>query len=842
MGGDDGEREAALTELRKRLDNRRVAEKLTKTQLVARTNLSRGTVQAAFKPGGPVPSAVTVAALARALRLPDGPLLELQRTAAGEAVASERRPSPGRPIGKWDAHDLEVHPAGTTAAGSGTARSKRPLPGYVQRAHDQDLAEAVQEAADGHSRMLVLVGWSSTGKTRACWEAVQPLAAHGWRLWHPYDPTRAKAALADLSRVAPRTVVWLNEAQHYLGPPEDGELIAAALHTLLTDPDRRPVLVLGTLWPEYADTYRIVPGPGGPDPHSRVRELLAGRTITVPDTFDREALDAATALAQGGDRFMEDTLTRAHTHGRVTQDLAGAPELLRRYEHSTPPAKALLHAAMDARRLGVGLHLPQTFLIEAATDYLTDDDHDQLTQDWKETAFAAFVDLARPVPGKQAPLRSTKARPTRRPPGTPVPVTTPVPGPEPILRLADYLEQHARITRRRLCPPASFWHAAYAYLANPEDLSSLAAAASDRHRLQWAHHLRLRAAEGGHPDSLLRLARQRENAGDREGAEALYRQAASASHPRALNYLVDLARRRQRTGDLEGAEALYRQAADAGHADALIDLARTREQTGDPEGAEALRRRAADAGHPGALAREAWKREQAGDLEGANSLYRRAIAAGGAFILDRMAFERSQAGDFEGAHALYHRAAEAGHPGALIHLASAREEAGDREGAEAFARRADDTYALAHLQWVRKQAGDFEGAKAVYRRAAEAGHPGALIHLALEREGAGDREGAEALRRRAADAGDTDSMVIVARILEEAGDREGADALAFRAAAAGNRNALDYLARARQDTGDLEGAKSLARQASDAGYPTTYASERWPYGLDPDGSATPPWL
>lgn len=66
--------------------------------------------------------------------------------------------------------------------------------------------------------MVVLVGTSSTGKTRACWEAVQPLADKGWRLWHPFDLTRADAALEDLKkRVQPRTVVWLNEAQHYFG-------------------------------------------------------------------------------------------------------------------------------------------------------------------------------------------------------------------------------------------------------------------------------------------------------------------------------------------------------------------------------------------------------------------------------------------------------------------------------------------------------------------------------------------------------------------------------------------------------------------------------------------------
>lgn len=338
----------------------------------------------------------------------------------------------------------------------------------------------------------------------------------------------------------PRAVVWLNEAQHYLSLPEAGERLAAALQTLLTDSDRGPVPVLGTLRPEYADTYTSVPRPGEPDPYSRVRELLAGLTVTVPDTFYREAHDAATTLAEGGDRFFEDTLTPAHAHGRVTQDLVGAPELLRRYEPA-PPAKALPEAAMDARRLGVGLHLPQAFLIEAATDYLTAHDHGQLTRDWQDEATAAFVDLARPVPGKRAALRPVHARPTRRPPGTRAPVTTLVPAPGPVLRMADYLERRGRFTRHRLWPPASFWHAAYTYLTDPDDLSALAHAASVRHRLQWAHHLLLRAADAGDPDSLLHLAQQRNDAGDHEGTEAFLRQAAFASHPRALFHLLDLA-------------------------------------------------------------------------------------------------------------------------------------------------------------------------------------------------------------------------------------------------------------------------------------------------------------
>ncbi|GAA2373830.1 hypothetical protein GCM10010170_076580 [Dactylosporangium salmoneum] len=47
----------------------------------------------------------------------------------------------------------------------------------VPQAHDMRLAAAV---AAGKSRLVVQVGGSSTGKTRACWEAVQALPER-WR-------------------------------------------------------------------------------------------------------------------------------------------------------------------------------------------------------------------------------------------------------------------------------------------------------------------------------------------------------------------------------------------------------------------------------------------------------------------------------------------------------------------------------------------------------------------------------------------------------------------------------------------------------------------------------------
>ncbi|MGW1562870.1 hypothetical protein ACWCQ1_41170 [Streptomyces sp. NPDC002144] len=866
MHDEDSGRNEALTELRRRLEAGLARIRLNKTELAGRARLGRTTVSEAFQADGPVPSRQTVAALAGALKLPVEDLLELQRVAAG---GGKNKPlGLGRPIGQWDPHALEVHPAGIAQDGSDSP-VQHMLPGYVVREHDRILAEAVQEVQQGDSRMLALVGESSTGKTRACWEAVQPLAGTEWRLWHPFDPTRAEAALEDLHRVGPRTVVWLNEAQHYLGHPTAGERIAAAVHHLLTSPQRGPVLVLCTLWPDYVKQYTALPAVGTQDPHSRVRELLAGRTVNVPNAFDARALTAATVLAEDGDRLLADALSRAHTDGRLTQDLAGGPALLNRYHAGSPAARALLEAAMDARRLGVGLHLPQAFLTDAATDYLNQIDYDQLADDWAEAAYAELAEL---VHGKQAPLRRTSPRSLRRPPTPPTAAAPPSPrSAGPVFRLADYLEQHGRTTRAQLCPPSSFWYAAHQHLTHPDDLDNLTYAARSRHRLQWAHHLQVRAADHGSTSALYDLAVRREEAGDREGADTLARQAIDYGDAQPM---YRLARLREEAGEQESAMSLYRQAADNGDAEALYRLVELQEDAGDREGAETLARQAADHGKA-ALYRIAKRRERSGDREGAESLYRQAanidastgparqeedagdresIQVLGRHEADnhttralyRLALRRERAGDREGAETLAQQAAKHGDTNALDRLALRREKAGDREGAETLAQQAakhGDTNALDRLVVRRERVGDQEGAETLARQAIDYGVAQPLYRLALLREEAGDRESAETLAQHAADHGSTSALHSLALLREQAGDREGAETLAQQAIHYGDAQPMYHLARLREEAGDRESAETLAQHAANNGrYDITEVLKRlWPYGLDPDGTPTPRW-
>ena len=201
--------------------------------------------------------------------------------------------------------------------------------------------------------------------------------------------------------------MWLNEAQFYLDVADGGlgERVAAGLRELLRDPARAPVLVLATLWPQFWDGLTARPA-GGADPHAQARELLAGHDITVPAAFTAAQLQR---LSEAGDARLAQAAAGAQD-GQVIQFLAGAPELLARYRNAPPAAAALIHAAMDARRLGMGIGLPQAFLEAAAPGYLTDTEWDALGEDWLEQALAY---TAVPCKGVRGPLTRIRPRPAR---------------------------------------------------------------------------------------------------------------------------------------------------------------------------------------------------------------------------------------------------------------------------------------------------------------------------------------------------------------------------------------------------------------------------------------------
>lgn len=168
---------------------------------------------------------------------------------------------------------------------------------------------------------------------------------------------------------------------------------------------------MATLWPAVLGRPERPSPAAGADPHAQARELLDGHDITVPAAFTAAQLQR---LGDADDARLTQAAAGARD-GQVVQFLAGAPELLARYRHAPPAGAALIHAAMDARRLGMGTALPQAFLEATASGYLTDTDWDTLGEAWLEQALAYMA-----VPAKASAGRSpafARVRPDPAHPG-----------------------------------------------------------------------------------------------------------------------------------------------------------------------------------------------------------------------------------------------------------------------------------------------------------------------------------------------------------------------------------------------------------------------------------------
>ncbi|MFX0578246.1 helix-turn-helix domain-containing protein [Nocardia nepalensis] len=440
--------------------------------LAERTGVSKGTLHDLVSGRTDLPRWGTLARVLTACGVVDAELPAWQR-AHGRA----KTVVPGVPLSKvTDPFELEVH----RPISLGVADETASLPPYVRRKHDDKLADVVMRAAVGNSAMAVLVAGSSAGKTRALWESLRPLRdAGGWRLWHPLDPTR-RGAVDTLTEVRPRTVVWLNETQKYLGNGTDtgDEEAATQLRRILADSARAPVLILGTLWPVHHNNLCR-------DPASQVRKLLDGNVISVPECFTGADLEAVRQAA-GADRRLALAFSRAED-GEITQYLAGGPELIERYRFSSSPAaKATIEVAMDLRRMGYRNAVPLEFFRDATPMYISDANWDGLEDDWLEQALA---EAGRSCKGAQGPVTRIRTCPRRLSADSRVPpdrVREPSTDSGPQYQLADYLDQYGRIQRAEQIPPVGFWEVVARH-ALPRDLARLGDAA-------WNRGLRIDAA------------------------------------------------------------------------------------------------------------------------------------------------------------------------------------------------------------------------------------------------------------------------------------------------------------------------------------------------------------
>ena len=442
------------------------------------------------------------------------------------------------------------------------------LPAYVRREHDVRLEEIVRAAADGRSGIAVLAGGSSTGKTRACWEALTMLReSGGWRLWHPAD---ARAAIGQLQEIGSRTVIWLDETHnHYLHTPgsPDGESLASGLRDLLHDPASALVLVLATMWDSTWDALTITPSDSGKDEHPRARSLLTGHGIRIPSAFTSNDDLMALRSAAASDPRLAEAMAQA-ADGEIIQYLAGVPVLLERYHMAPDGARALILAALDARRLGYSRELPLPLLEASAHGYLSDAQWQRVAcqPDWLTRALAYTEAESRGVRG---PLTRIHSRPGMSPPN------------QTRCILADYLERHIGASRRVTAAPAILWEALLSHHASIVDLIALAHAAYRRGLLRLACRFYSVAARIGYVSAYRDVAAILEAAGRADEALEWWVRYAENSSTFMDGYTAErVAALLERAGRLEEALIWWQRASAAGNRYASDEVIRLMEKTG----------------------------------------------------------------------------------------------------------------------------------------------------------------------------------------------------------------------------------------------------------------------
>lgn len=672
---------------------------------------------------------------------------------ADEGAREETSP-PGGPIIQWNPLDLGVHRG--IDPGEGWQADDLPvLPPYIPRAHDSELCHLL--AHSGHRVMAVLVGGSSTGKTRACYEAVRAVPELAdWQVIHPADGAELDTLL---SRPLPaESVLWLNETQVYLDG-EHGPSAAAHLRRLLTD-DRQQVIVLGSMSREYWRDFIAPPGSGvlglgadgKLDRYAQARELLGmsrARRIDVPDDFSEISTTDLESLTTQDPRLA--AAERVAGPGRkITQLLAGGQMLADQYPHILDPrARAVITAAMDARRLGHRGLFPGPLLEHAAPGYLTA--AQRVADDtWFSQAVAA-TEVLRGIRGLE-PHRSPAD-----------------PGPPDSYDLHPYLEEYARKTRRAKPLPAETWEALAAY-ASVDDRSydrvALAAAAEIRGLYQTAVSLATPAAQAGNVIAMCLLANRFHDAGDHHETEAgrWLRRATAAGSIWAGELLLKW---RQPTGWDDDVEEIYREAAGRGHAWFIAQLVIRLQDTGrDREAGERLERlrQAAEADDPVAI--EWW----------AAWLRRTRSAESETWLL---------------------HSANVGNPGAIAEISALGIRESGNPAVEQALRHAaglGDPLALRTLRDLLCREGREPETEQVWRDAASKGSTYAMRMVAARLQRVGHHDDAVRWLHRAADAGDATAMCLLAGWL--ARDRRDEDTMLWLRQAAENNEsaALDLYA------------------------------------------------
>ncbi|MBG7704689.1 sel1 repeat family protein [Streptomyces sp. MC1] len=765
-------------------------------------------------------------------------------------------------VAETDPALLGIHPSIPLPADAPQSLSPD-LPEYVERNIDADLRNHLRARAS-KGGFVLLVGASAAGKTRTAWEAISNTLPD-WKLIRP-NPGGDLAWVE--SRNLGRSVIWLNELQDFLTSTNPIE--AATVRRLLAD-TTQPVILLGTIWHDLYDQLRAGSSPAPMSPSAplsppvdstesssndgnssdRGADTLHERRVGTPNRNYREVLEQARVfslpaftqpewerareLASHDPRLAHATANTA-TGLDLTQILSAAPELILRWEQADNPyGKALISAAVTARRCGHPPTIPAPVLQALATTYLTGQQRADAPDDWfqqgltwackpvQRTHRISPLSAYGNTPGHTDGHRVSDILTNHTHPTSPVPEARGIPEAtwNVLIQTADAqaclgIGRSADAAGRRPNAAAAWTRAAEAN--DTTAMVSLGMLADEDGDRDTARTWYSRAAENGDTDAMVNLGVIADEDGDRDTARTWYTRAANAGDADAMFNLALLA---DEDGDRDTARTWYSRAAENGDTDAMVLLGLLADEDDDGDTARTWYSRAAENGDTDAMVLLGLLADEDGDRDTARTWYSRAAENGDTDAMVNLGVLAEDDGDRDTARTWYTRAANAGAADAMFNLGVIAAEDGDRDTARTWytrAANAGDTDAMFNLGVITAEDGDRDTARTWYTRAANADDTHAMFNLGLLAEDDGDRDTARIWYTRAANAGDTDAMFQLGLLARNDGDRDTARTWYTRAANAGDTDAMFNLGVITAEDGDRDTARTWYTRAASKGH------------------------
>lgn len=540
------------------------------------------------------------------------------------------------PVSQFSTAWSGVHP---TIKISGEGRQDAPssraenAPPYIARTIDQELRQTLTLVCESRRGFVLLLGNSATGKTRSAHEAVTSLFPN----WDIFIPATAEDVRGLLERPLKKpVVVWLDELQKFLSDSGESGLGRETLFALWSS--RKPVVIVATLWPSRYQAYMKAGDlPNGSPDHrlDRVREVLRlAECIYVDDDLDGAERAEATRLSKVDQRIRY--ALRDSDYG-VIQVLAGAPDLVYRWQHADPYAKAIINGAIDIRRVGVEGALSGALLRQVAEVYLGREKSARATADWFESGIRYSTELLK---GATSVL---------------IPKSGRLVGSVEGYDLADYLASYGVSERAAMSIRQEVWDALAQHTHNPSELAELALSAQTREILGYAEVVYKRALALGSTEAGFWLGLMLDGQGRTEESLEILLRAARMGNPDALEMFSEIAPPDEAIRELHKALGEGRQLPDG---DLRVRLATILYEQGEESEAEGQFRRAMEEGRWEAYYYYALLLEDSGRTEEALELYVKSTSHGQDAGFERASALLAKSGKIDEARKLYERSLE----------------------------------------------------------------------------------------------------------------------------------------------------------------------------------------